>query len=138
MLNRNHLLGLFTTIATVSGVLLAAQAIAAEQWVKVLTNPQGVWFVDKSSIAKADKNRTFWSYIVYDKPIRHNKLAIYSEGSYVTVNCQSHRYSLRYKRLMDKDNQLVREIDLGRQGVQSGLPQKGSGEAASIDLACAQ
>jgi hypothetical protein len=57
MLNRQHCLRL-CTIAAISGALFSAQAIAAEQWVKVLTNDRGVWFVDKSSIDLFKNKRT--------------------------------------------------------------------------------
>jgi hypothetical protein len=136
MLNRQHCLRL-CTIAAISGALFSAQAIAAEQWVKVLTNDRGVWFVDKSSIAPQGKNLAFWAYIVHDTPTRINNMAIQTEGDYVLVDCRSRRYRLVYKRLMDKNNQLVHELDFSRRHG-FGSPRKGSGEAVSINFVCSQ
>jgi hypothetical protein len=136
MLNRKRCLGLLTTIATVSGLLLSAQVMAAEQWVKVLTNSEGVWYVDKGSISPQGKNIAFWAYVVHDAPTRIGKLTIRSEGDYVVTDCRSHQYQLIYKRLMDENNQLVREIEGSNHSF--GSAKKGSGEGASINFVCKQ
>jgi hypothetical protein len=136
MLNLSRFV-LSSSVVILAGAYFATPISAAEQWVKVLTNNRGDWFVDKGSITIKGQDRTFWSYIAHKSPSKIRNLTVQTSGNYVAVDCRTRQYRLLYQRLMDKNNKLVSEIDLSNRSTVEA-PDKGSGEEHSIKFACAQ
>jgi hypothetical protein len=130
-----HRIGL---LAVLSSVLLISPLQAAEQWVRIKTDKfNNAWYVDKNSIAIKGKDRLFWLYVVNPKPDLIDGQSVTSFGAYLAVNCQSQKVRPQYMRLMDKNNQPVREIDLSSAQGRKLLPNKiNEGAIASTRYVC--
>ncbi len=118
-------------------ILFPVSAVAApSHWTSVRKDASGEWFINKSSIARDGSRRTFWSYIAFSKPSKFNGQKVYSQGDYISVDCATQKYGVQYKRYMDQNNQLVKEINYGTSSIL--VPARSKGEMAGVKFVCSQ
>jgi hypothetical protein len=118
-------------------VLIPTQAIASSStWVRVVKDTDSELFIDQASIKQEGQYRTFWSYIAFSQPKPVDGKKVYGQGDYLTVDCKTKQYQVRYKRFMDQNNKLIKEFNFGSSS--SLTRTRSKNEMAGIKFACAQ
>lgn len=124
-------------LAITSVALLGSPALA--DWVRVKTDSDNdAYSVDVDSIEGRGHIRYFWSNIIFGQPrnTESGKVA-YSAVFYLSVDCQNKLYNLRFKRLLDENNQSIQDFDYEDYPPQTA-PASGSSEEASINFVCSR
>ena len=117
--------------------LLNLPANAAE-WVRVKTNAnKDVFLVDAASIEGRGRIRYFWSLVEFGKPVTVSGKRAFSAIYYVSVDCQSNVYNLRFSRLLDQNSRTLQnnDYDSSSGGVK---PESGSSQEASMKFVCSK
>lgn len=126
----------------VAGCWVAEMASAApvpKGWVRVVTDESNqTWYVDSGSLQSRGKVRYFWSYVVGNSPYPDESgRLVYGAAFYLSTDCQTKSYRLRFTRLLDENNKTVQEYNHGStRPMAQAVP--GSGEEASMKFACLQ
>ncbi|HBB32050.1 MAG TPA: hypothetical protein DDZ80_23745 [Cyanobacteria bacterium UBA8803] len=125
------------TLFSVSGTLLTFPAMASG-WVRVKTDAQNnIYYVDISAIEENGRFRSFWSHVIHGEPYREAGKLVYSRTFYISVDCQTQSYQVRFERSLDANGQAIQDYDYGDEG-ESGTPVPNSPEEASIKFVCSK
>lgn len=110
----------------------------AAEWVRVKTNARNdIFLVDVASIEGRGRIRYFWSLVEFGKPVTVSGKRAYSAIYYVSVDCQSNVYDLRFSRLLDQNSRAIQNNDYGASG--GGIkPESGSSQEASMRFVCSK
>lgn len=120
------------------GVQIPERAIAANGWVKVITDARNkTWYVDSGSIQGRGRFRYFWSYTTEDLPFNEDGKLVYSSAFYLSVDCQLKRYRLRHAKSLDQNSNVVKEYSFGDDRPLAAV-RSGSGEEASLNFVCSR
>lgn len=124
-------------LAITSVALLSSPALAS--WVRVLTNAENdMYSVDVDSIEGRGRYRYFWSHINFGQPITVEEgQRVHSVMFYLSVDCQSKLYRLRYLRLLDANDRPMGDANFGEDLGLAG-PGFDDGAEASLKLACSR
>lgn len=132
----SHLcLSLTVTVSSLTGLLLPLSAVA-EQWVRVKTdNNNNVYSIDVSTIEGKARFRYFWSNVIYGEPYRWDDKLVYSTSYYISVDCSTKSYRVRFEQLLDAKGKSIQDFNYGDNG-RSGITEPGSPEDASLKFVC--
>ncbi|HEY9649063.1 MAG TPA: surface-adhesin E family protein [Coleofasciculaceae cyanobacterium] len=124
-------------LAITSVALLSSPALA--DWVRVKTDlDNDIYSVDVDSIEGRGRLRYFWSNVVFGQPRNTETGQVaHSAVFYLSVDCQNKLYSLRFERVLDENNQSIRDFDYGEYPPQAS-PASGSSEEASLNFVCSR
>jgi len=112
---------------------------AAASWVRVKTDSfNNIYSIDTDSIEGSGNLRLFWSNVVFGRPRRTEAGKNASSAMYyLSVDCKTKLYNLRFQRLLDENNQTIQNLNYGEgRGLDSPIP--GSSEEASINFVCSR
>lgn len=122
----------------IASVTLLNLPASASEWVRVKTNAgNNIYSVDVASIEGSGRIRNFWSNIEFGKPQLVAGKQAYSAIYYLSVDCQSKIYNVRFTRYLDRNYQTVLEYNYGDEQ-EFGAPSSGSSEEASIKFVCSR
>lgn len=123
-----------------SGVAdMAAAAPTPAGWVRIITDQSNqTWYVDSGSLQTRGSIRYFWSYVVGGAPYPNESgRLVYGAAFYLSADCKTNSYRLRFTRLLDESNKTVQEYNYGATRPM-GQAVPGSGEEASMKFACSR
>jgi hypothetical protein len=125
-------------MATVISPAIAIAASNTGQWVPVMTDGQDrVWYVDAGTIQGRGRYRYFWSYVLNKTPFVQAGELVYGTAYYLSVDCRSKRFRLRFARLLDENSKTLKEYNYGDNKPLGSIPP-GTGEEASIKFVCSR
>ncbi|HBE16676.1 MAG TPA: hypothetical protein DEA78_20765 [Cyanobacteria bacterium UBA11159] len=132
----SHLfLSLTVTVSSLTGLLLPLSGVA-EQWVRVKTdNNNNSYYIDVSTIEGKGRFRYFWSNVIYGEPYRWDNKLVYSTSYYISVDCSTKLYRVRFEQLLDAQGKSIQDLNYGDNG-RSGITEPGSPEDASLLFVC--
>ena len=132
----SHLfLSLTLTVSSLTGLLFPLSG-SATQWVRVKTdNNNNAYYIDVSTIEGKGRFRYFWSNVIYGEPYRRDDKLVYSTSYYISVDCSTKLYRVRFEQLLDDKGQSIQDFTDGDNGT-SGIAKPGSPEDASLKFVC--
>lgn len=134
----------FALISIAESILVPA--IAAERWVRLVSDYDSATYIDTASIRGRGRYRYYWQQVAFSRP---QPITTYSIGSarrvpvyglmyYVSVDCRTKIARLRRFMVLDKNNRIIMDASQENYGPLANLNRSRSLERLAANYACAR
>jgi hypothetical protein len=135
--------GLIVTIIPFAAALFSS-AVAAERWVRLISDNEGSIYIDANSIRGRGRYRYYWQQAVLRNPrpvalgVSRTRVPVYGFMIYSSVDCRSK--ITRYRRViwLDRNNRAIIEANINNYGPLESIRRTRSPALYAADYACAR
>jgi hypothetical protein len=136
---------LLSLVAGLTAALIPiTAAVAAERWVRLVSDNNGVIYIDAASIRGRGRYRYYWQQLLLSKPQVSTpgpgvpRVQVYGYMLYSSVDCRTKIARFRRVMAFDRNSRIIMEVNMDNYGPTANLNRDHSVDRFAANYACAR